>query len=68
MLCQSCLKLSFQYIDKKCVRCKGEVLVNLAILCENCSSQDKSCAVCLKKVDPSAKKVLSSGGCRCGSK
>lgn len=65
MICSSCSKLSFVYTTKKCVKCSGEAITTLSILCDTCAKKDKVCAVCLKKVDstPIRNKL---GGCRCG--
>lgn len=65
MMCVSCSRLAFLYTKKSCVRCQGQVLVTVAVLCEVCSLTDKVCSVCLKKVNtnPPIKR-----GCGCGGK
>lgn len=67
MICHNCSSLSFMYTKKKCVRCTGETITNLSILCEACSLKDKICAVCLKKIVPQNKRVVT-GKCNCGGK
>lgn len=68
MLCQSCSNLLFTYTNRKCLRCQGNALTSISVLCETCSNKDKICAVCLKKTENSTAKKISSGGCRCGKK
>lgn len=65
MLCYNCNSLSFLFTKKKCVKCQGEANTNLSVLCESCSSKNKVCAFCLKKIEPIRNK---SGKCNCGSK
>lgn len=50
MLCSNCSKLLFTNFNKKCIKCQGAVLMNLYVLCDNCSSIQKQCAVCLKSI------------------
>lgn len=65
MFCSNCAKLAFIYTKKACLRCQGEVAINIAVICEKCSSINRICTVCSKKiVDPSVNK----GGCNCGKK
>jgi hypothetical protein len=63
MLCPNCSKLTYQYLNKKCLRCQGGVLNTISIICETCSARDKQCSACLKKVDNSAVKKNYYGGC-----
>jgi len=65
MMCSNCSKLAFLYTKKQCMRCQGVVVVNVAVICELCSTNDKICSVCLKKLTPLQPK---SGGCNCGKK
>jgi len=64
MMCPSCSKLAFLYTKKSCIRCQGDVIANIAALCEQCSITDKLCSVCLKKIIPASSKR----GCGCGGK
>jgi len=50
MLCNSCAKLALINANRICVRCKGAITNNLAVICDNCSSKEKLCAICLKKM------------------
>lgn len=69
MFCQNCTKLVLLHTKKTCIKCHGEVLINICVLCESCSNTDKKCAVCLKKTDSSFAKKLSTYGCNaCRSK
>ncbi len=65
MMCASCSKLAFLYTKKSCLRCKADVLVTIATICELCSTKDKVCSVCLKKIPTVTSKK---GGCGCGKK
>jgi hypothetical protein len=65
MMCGSCAKLAFLYTKKQCIRCQGEVIVTIAVLCEFCSLTNKICSVCLKKTQSVA---AVRGGCGCGGK
>lgn len=66
MLCSNCAKLARLYTKKFCMRCQGEVLINISVLCEFCSSTEKMCSVCLKKIVPPTSHV--NKGCNCGKK
>lgn len=63
MLCINCSKLAFLHTKKKCIRCQGEVLNNISVLCEFCSKSDNVCSVCLKKTNNSFADKLSKSGC-----
>lgn len=65
MICTNCSNLVFLNTRKNCVKCRGEVLNNLSVMCDNCSNTIKQCAVCLKKILPPSKQ---SKGCGCGNK
>jgi hypothetical protein len=66
MLCSNCTKLVFLHANKSCIRCHGNVVKNISILCEQCSSTGKQCSVCLKKVTTQAATLKR--GCNCGGK
>lgn len=63
MLCTNCSKLALLYTKKSCIKCQGDVLNNISVLCETCSNVDKVCAVCLKKVQTYLVNKLKNGGC-----
>jgi hypothetical protein len=65
MMCSNCSSLSFSYTKKKCVRCKSDTNISIAILCESCSKNDNSCGACLKKINLQPKRNAI-GKCRCG--
>lgn len=67
MLCSGCNVLSYTYNEKICIKCKGKTSINIAILCDDCSNKDQSCAICLKKAGTSLNNNKTSG-CRCGSR
>ena len=50
MLCNNCKKLASVDANNPCRKCKAAVLINIAVICEACSIDNKSCEVCLKKV------------------
>lgn len=64
MICNNCSNLVFLNTSKACVKCRGEVLNNLSVICDGCSNSAKQCAVCLKKILP----LKQSKGCNCGNK
>lgn len=64
MMCPNCSKLAFLYTKKKCNRCQGEVIVNIAQICELCSFNEKICSICIKKIQNKA----THKGCGCGGK
>lgn len=66
MLCSSCQKLAINIANKKCVRCKGLIQINIAVICDGCSSKEKLCSICLKKIMPVIK--TKTNGCGCGKK
>lgn len=66
MLCANCTKLNYLHTKKFCIRCHGDVLTNISVLCEFCSSTEKLCAVCLKKVISPAQRI--NRNCNCGGK
>ena len=63
MFCPNCLKLAYLHTKKPCLKCQGEVLNTISVLCEFCSNTEKICAVCLKKVNNSATNKFAYGGC-----
>ena len=63
MLCPTCSKLAVVYLNKKCIRCQGGVLQNISVICDTCSSREKQCSACLKKVDNNPNKKHYYGGC-----
>jgi hypothetical protein len=67
MLCSNCVKLAILSTNKKCVRCQGIVYTNLNVLCEQCSTNEKTCSICLKKIVSQAER-MKGRGCGCGSK
>jgi len=67
MLCTNCIKLAFTNVNKNCVRCQGQVIINISVLCEFCSTTNKQCSVCLKKII-SVEQRNSKKGCGCGGK
>lgn len=64
MLCTNCSKLSSLYTNKRCMKCQGDVIINISVLCEFCSLRDSLCSACLKKIN----RNQNSGnrGCNCG--
>jgi hypothetical protein len=69
MLCSGCSKLSQLHTNKKCLRCQGDVYLNISRLCETCSATDHQCSACLKKiVDPDSRRVKLTGCGHCGQK
>lgn len=67
MICTNCLKLAYLKSNKACIRCQGNVLINIGILCEFCSNSEKKCAVCAKSIILNSERQLKKG-CNCGSK
>ncbi len=66
MLCSSCSTLLFNYNKHNCVKCNKIIEKNMFILCDDCSFQDQTCSVCLKKTNGHLSKK--NRGCRCQSK
>jgi hypothetical protein len=69
MFCNNCIKLAYLHTKKKCIRCQGEVLNNIAVLCNRCSSNESVCSVCLKNrglASPNANNYKKSGCRSCG--
>lgn len=50
MLCSNCSKLSLNAAQRVCVRCKGTILNNIAVICDGCSKIENMCSICLKKL------------------
>ncbi len=50
MLCEVCSKLASMPSNRICLRCKGIISNNLSVICDNCSNQERLCAMCLKKL------------------
>lgn len=65
MMCPSCSKLAFLYTKKKCLRCKADVTISIAVICDLCAGKDKVCSVCLKKLQSV---IPRAGGCACKKK
>lgn len=63
MFCDNCLKLAAIFTNKKCIRCQGNVIKNISVICETCSNQAKQCSACLKKINNNAGKKYYYGGC-----
>ena len=63
MICSNCSKLAYLYTNKNCLRCQGNVTVNIAVICEVCSANSNNCTICLKNIP---KNPPQSGGCNCG--
>lgn len=67
MLCNNCSKLAFNKASRKCVKCNSLINNNIYALCDNCSSTDKMCSVCLKRLNNPVTTKYFKGGCRsCG--
>lgn len=62
MLCSNCSKLAIHHLKKKCIHCQGEVLQNISVVCDRCSSQTKQCSACLRKINETPKRQYY-GGC-----
>ena len=62
MLCHSCSKLVLLPTNKSCRKCQNIIYNNLVILCDNCSTINKQCSICLKTILP----VNRHKGCGCG--
>lgn len=56
MFCTNCSKLAVLVTNKKCLRCGGIILNNISVICESCSSSNKQCSVCLKKISVELRK------------
>lgn len=50
MFCDACNKLVILKTNKVCMKCKGAVFINIAVICDTCSNNCKCCAACLKKI------------------
>jgi len=67
MLCNTCTNLASLNAKRVCLRCKGTIYSNLAVICDNCSKNEKMCAVCLKKMYESVGKIRPKSNCStCG--
>lgn len=66
MLCNHCEKLAFLPNKRICLRCKGNILNNLAVVCDHCSKSENLCAVCLKKLIEYKNKRVKSNCSSCG--
>lgn len=64
-MCVNCSKLAYIFTKKSCLRCKSEVVVNIAVICEVCAGKENNCSVCLKKINNTPRL---SKGCNCGKK
>lgn len=67
MFCDSCNQLSILSANKICVKCKSIVYNNLSVLCDVCSTTNKQCSICLKKI-VSAQERNKNRGCGCGKR
>ena len=67
MLCFNCSKLNYMYTNKSCLRCQADVFTNIAVICDRCSSTEKTCAACLKKTDNFTRNKKNTGCRSCGS-
>lgn len=49
---------------KKCLKCQGDVIISISVICDFCSMTSKKCSACLKQMsnNQSARKK----GCNCG--
>ncbi len=65
MLCTSCSKLALLSVNKHCIKCQNVITNNLSILCDFCSSTEKQCAICLKKMQTASSRYR---GCNCSGK
>lgn len=65
MLCPNCSKLAIIAANKKCLRCQGLILNNLSCICDNCSSNELMCSICLKKMAPNNTRKQTKFGCGC---
>lgn len=63
MLCSTCIKLAYQNTVKKCLRCSGQIIKSIAVLCDLCSNSSKQCAACLKKINSLTASKPRRGGC-----
>jgi hypothetical protein len=67
MLCPSCSRLAILQASKTCIRCQLTINNNLSVLCDFCSSTEKQCSVCLKKIVTPEQRAVGRG-CGCGGK
>jgi|WetSurMetagenome_2_1015567.scaffolds.fasta_scaffold292045_3 hypothetical protein len=63
MFCPNCSKLALLYTKKPCIRCQGDVMNNLSVICNFCANTEKVCSVCLKKTQNSQADKLKTAGC-----
>lgn len=69
MLCNTCNKLSILNSKKTCLRCKGTIYSNIAVICDNCSKNENLCAICLKKLYNTITRQRPKSACSsCGNK
>lgn len=66
MFCSNCSRLAILFVHRICIRCGLEVLNNLSVLCERCSSSEKVCSICLKKINNSVNHQRNRGCSGCG--
>lgn len=70
MFCAQCSNLVILHTNKVCARCQGNITNNLSCICDKCSSDQKICSICLKKmslnIGQNGKAIRR--GCRCGGK
>jgi len=67
MLCPGCSKLALLNTNRTCISCHGAVYLNLCVLCESCSSTQRKCSICLKKIVSAAERNKGRG-CGCGGR
>lgn len=63
MFCSNCSKLTMLMTHKNCMRCQGQVYNNLSVLCDQCSSNEQMCSICLKKMQNSTVSKYKNSGC-----
>lgn len=67
MLCVNCSKLSILPASRECRSCKSKLFTNMQIICDNCSDKNKTCSICMKKMQNSIGLKLKFSGCgNCG--
>lgn len=52
MICNNCINLLFKPKQKTCIKCSKQINIDLLKLCDQCSTSESLCSVCMKKILP----------------
>ena len=68
MLCLNCKKLAIISKERYCLQCSKDTHYKQYVICEDCSTENNKCAICLKSINVvKQNNIISNNSSRCRS-